>query len=77
MKNKLTNKISHDEIRPVATEYRPSKDEIERQRRYKAENALRTIRQADEYRCDKGLMKDVKTLATEQMAALKKVAKAK
>lgn len=47
----------------------------ERERKYRAEDALRTMQRADEIKSDKGLMKDMKALAKEQMAALNKVAK--
>lgn len=41
-----------------------------RERKYKAEEALRTLQRADEVRRDKGLMKDVKALATQQLKAV-------
>lgn len=43
-------------------------------RKYRAEDALRTIQRADEVRRDKGLMRDVKKLAKEQVRILNKVA---
>ena len=39
------------------------------------EDALRTVNRAEEIRGDKGLMKDVKALAKEQMNNLKRIAK--
>lgn len=47
----------------------------ERERKYRAEDALRTMQRADEIKSDKGLMRDMKALAKEQMASLNKVAK--
>lgn len=43
-----------------------------RERKYKAQDALRTIQQADEHRKDKELMKDVKNLAKAAMKAVSK-----
>lgn len=73
MKNKLmSNKISHADAPSVAP-YRPSKEEQERQRRYAAEDALRTLQRAEECRRDPQLMRDVKQVAKQQMAVLKNV----
>lgn len=58
---------------PVASSnaiYGPSPRE---ERKYRAEDALRTIEQAEGYRKDKDLMKDVKQLAREKVKNLKKV----
>jgi hypothetical protein len=44
-------------------------------KRYRAEEAMRTLMRASEHMKDKGLMRDVKRLAKEQAAALNKVAK--
>lgn len=44
-----------------------------RERKYKAEDALRSLQRAEEVKADKGLMKDVKALATQQMKALGKI----
>lgn len=46
-----------------------------RERKYRAEDALRTMQRAAEISSDKTLMKDMQALAKEQMAALSKVAK--
>ncbi len=43
-----------------------------RERRYKAEDGLRTLQKAEECRKDKSLMKDIKALAREQMKAVSK-----
>ena len=61
----------------VAGNWKPSKEQQERDRRYKAEDGLRTIQQADKVKSDKPLMKDIKALAKENMATLAKVAKGK
>lgn len=63
---------------PVATamptnEYKPSKEAMERERRDRAEEALRTFERAEKYKRDKGLMGDVKMLAKEKMASLSKI----
>lgn len=56
---------------PVAdmptTAYKPSKADMERERRYRAEEGLRALQRADEFRKDKQCMKDIKALAKEQM----------
>ena len=44
-------------------------------RRYRAEEAMRTIQRADEHRKDRGLMKDVKTIARKHVATMSKLAK--
>lgn len=53
--------------------YKPSQKDLDRERRYKAEDALRDIERAEDYRNDKQLMSDVKQLASEKIANLKKV----
>jgi hypothetical protein len=40
--------------------YRPSKADVEREKRYRAEDAIRTIQQYETIKKDKDLMKDVK-----------------
>lgn len=50
-----------------------SKEDIERQRRYKAEDALRDMERAETHKKDKQLMSDVKSLAKEKMNSLKKM----
>lgn len=52
----------------------PTKADEARERRYRAEDALRTLQRAREVERDKQLMGDVKTLAREQMQALGSVA---
>lgn len=59
----------------VCAPSKPSKDDEARMRRYRAEDALRTMNQAADFQKDKSLMKDVKALAEEQMASLKKFTK--
>jgi hypothetical protein len=44
-------------------------------KRYRAEEAMRTLMRASEHMKDKSLMKDVKALAKTQAAALSKVGK--
>ena len=56
------------------TPYKPSKQDLDRERRYKAEDALCALQRAREVEQDKQLMSDVKSLAKEQMRALNKVA---
>ena len=55
--------------------YKPSREDAARDRRYRAEDAVRTLTRADEIKKDKGLMRDVKTYAREQKKTLDKVCK--
>jgi hypothetical protein len=55
--------------------YKPTKADMERERRYRAEHGLRILTEADEIRNNKEIMSDVKQLAKEQMATAKKFAK--
>lgn len=48
----------------------------ERERKYRAEDALRTCEQYNKIKGDKDLMKDVKKLAKERMKDLQKVGNA-
>ena len=60
---------------PMATSpsYKMSAEDKERQRKYRAEDALRDIERAEAHKADKSLMKDVKCLAKEKMDAMKKL----
>lgn len=44
-------------------------------RRYRAEDAMRTLTKADEHRKDKALMADVKRLAKQHVATMSKLCK--
>lgn len=55
--------------------YRETKADIERNRRYAAEDGLRAIQRAEEIKTNKQLMSDIKSLATEQVNNLKKFIK--
>jgi len=55
--------------------YKRTKEDEARERRYAAEDGLRAIQRAEEVRSNKKLMADVKALAAEQVANLKKFAK--
>lgn len=50
-----------------------SPDDEARERRYRAEDALRDIERAEKHRSDKTLMKDVKVCAKEKMKAYGKL----
>lgn len=56
------------------TPYKRTKEDIEKERRYRAEDALRTCKEYEKIKGDKQLMSDVKRLAAEEMNKLKKVA---
>ena len=53
---------------------KPTAEQKEQERKWRAQDALRTIQQATEMQKDPGLMRDVVKLANEQMRALSKVA---
>lgn len=57
------------------TAYKQSKEDIARQRRYAAEDGLRSIQRAEEIKEDKRLMGDIKALAQEQVSNLKRFCK--
>lgn len=61
--------------KPEKTIAKESKEDEARERKWKAEDALRTMQRAEEIKRDPDLCNDMKALAKEQMAALKKVAK--
>lgn len=54
---------------------KPTKDQKDQERRWKAEDGLRTIQRAEEVKRDKKLMGDIKALASEQVSNLKKFCK--
>lgn len=56
-----------------AVPYKPTKEEQNRQRRYRAEDALRDIERAEGHKKDKALMRDVKQMAKEKMNSLKNI----
>lgn len=53
--------------------YKPSKQELDRERRYKAEDACRTLQDAAKIKGDKQLMNDAKQVAKEKIADLKRI----
>jgi hypothetical protein len=55
--------------------YKRTKEDEARERRYAVEAGLRAIQRAEEIKANKSLMSDIKTLAAEQVANLKKFAK--
>ena len=52
---------------------RMSEEDKARQRRYQAEDAIRTLQRAQEIQKDRALMRDVKIVAREQMKQLQSV----
>lgn len=73
MAKKKSLPVASPNAAPVA--YKQSKDDRERERRWRAEDGLRTIQQAEEIKRDKQRMADIKALAQTQMDSLKKFAK--
>ena len=68
-------KLPKNELPIAAADPVPSGKMKEQERRWRAEDALRSINRAEEFKQDKALMKDVKALAKEQVESLKKIAK--
>lgn len=58
-----------------AVNYKETKDDVARRRRYAAEDGLRAIQRAEEIKSDTRLMSDIKSLAKEQVNNLKKFVK--
>ena len=52
---------------------KPSKTEMERERRYRAEDAMRDLERAEGHKKDKDLMADVKQIASEKIDCLKRI----
>lgn len=46
---------------------------VSEDKKYKIESGLRTLREAEKIKSDKGLMKDIKALAKEETKALSKI----
>ena len=57
---------------PVEVAPRMNRESEARERKYKAEDGLRTLQRAQEIKKDKGLLKDIKALAKEQLKAVSK-----
>jgi hypothetical protein len=60
---------------PIANHERseiPAQEKAER-RKWEVEEAVRTMQRAEEIRKDKAMMKDVKAMAKQKMAELKKI----
>lgn len=67
------NKLPVVDYPTACAPVKPTKQDIERQRRFRAEDALRDMERVEGYKSDKELMKDVKTLAAEKVNNLKKI----
>ena len=63
-------KIVHDEMMPSTAN---NKDYEAKEKRYRAEEALRDIERAERHKRDKELMKHVKSVAKEKIATMNKV----
>lgn len=67
-KNPVPVKIIHDDIQPKV-----DKSYEEREKRYRAEEALRDIERAEGHKRNKELMRDVKSVAKEKIKTMSKV----
>lgn len=79
-KNKLGSAVKSSKPVPVKIvsnpePYAQSADDKARQMKYRAEDALRDIKRAEEHKKDKALMKCVKQIAQEQVKALSQFTK--
>lgn len=77
-KSKLpVEKLKTSKTKPIpvkiVSDYPSLVESSKEQRNYRAEDALRAIQRAEEYKRDKSLMGDVKKLAKEQVDSLKKI----
>jgi hypothetical protein len=73
-KGKLpVNKLPTAKVTAAPASYKPSKQELDRERRWKAEDACRTLEQAAKIKNDPQLMADAKQVAQERISDLKKV----
>ena len=70
---KKSNKLPVASNSISAVPYKRTKDDEDRERRYRAEDGLRAIQRADEVKSDKKLMGDIKALAKEQISCLSKI----
>ena len=73
-KNKLAGLLSKSADVPSITSGSRAESET-RERRYRAEEALRTLTRAKEIERDRGLMRDVKSVAAQQMKQLQSISK--
>lgn len=75
MPKNMVNKLPAASVSPAMTDAAPKmpSDMEEKERRYRAEDALRDIERAEKHKMDKALMKDVKKCAKDKMKALSKI----
>ena len=53
--------------------YKPTKQELDERRRYRAEDAVRDLERAEGHKKDKALMADVKQVCAEKIDSLKRI----
>lgn len=53
--------------------YKPTKQELDERRRYRAEDAVRDLERAEGHKKDKDLMADVKQVCAEKIDSLKRI----
>lgn len=69
VKSSLKNAIATD----VFIERKPTKEQIEKEKKWQAEDDIRTLQRAEEIKKDKGRMNAAKQVAKSQMQELKKI----
>lgn len=70
-KKSLKNAIASPSDFPV--KYTPTKEDVAREKRYMAEDDIRTLQRAEEIKKDKSRMSAVKQMAKSQVQNLKKI----
>lgn len=71
--NVTTGKAAEKEIKGMEKDAKEPKGEMERERKWEVQDALKTIQRAEELKSDRQLMKDVKREAKMQAKALSKI----
>jgi hypothetical protein len=74
-KSKRVKNLSDVPMSAVPVAMSRTKEDKARERRYAAEEALRTLTRADEHRANPRLMADVKRLAADQANKMARIAK--
>jgi len=72
LKNAIANLTEATPI-SVAERYKPSKEDIAREKKYRAEDDIRTLQRAEEIKKDKERMTAAKQVAKSQIQDLKKI----
>ena len=61
------------DVNRQGSSYKPTKQELDERRRYRAEDAVRDLERAEGHKKDKDLMADVKQVCAEKIDSLKRI----